>query len=461
MAMTSLGVGSGLELDQMVRQLVQLERQPRLERLQTRTNEADTNISALGSLKSAMTKVEDSLAGLSSERDLSARSATVSGQSEDNPYFTVDASSSAARSSYNIQVEQLASGTRAQSAGVADPDNYTAGGIMTFAAGDETFDVEIEAGASLSDIARSVNQAAENFGVSASVINTGGTNPETRLVFDSSTTGAANELTISADSADLDGLTSAGGLEVTRNAADARIDIDGIQAFSATNTFEDAIEGMTINAERVTPEGEAPRVDVDIDREGVRENLDAFMKAYNSMIDEVDKLTAYQPEGESGPLIGDSMVRSIRSQMSSIISNPVEGADEGLSSLYQMGITTDDDGKLEFDPRNIGGGTGEQRFERALDSNFDGLTRLFSGDNGVATRLEASMDQYTRSSGLIDGRENLFETQKSMVDNEREQFERYMENFENNLRQRFGALDQNIARMQNNSSFLMQRLGQM
>jgi flagellar hook-associated protein 2 len=445
----------------MVRQLVALERQPRIERLDTRTREANTNISALGSLKSAMTKVTDALKGLSTERELSARTATVTGQPEDNPYFTVDASSTAARSNYNIQVEQLAAGTRAQSAGVTDPSNYTTGGIMTFAAGDQTFDVEIAAGASLSDIASSVNQAAENFGVSASVINTGGATPETRLVFDSSTTGAANELTISADSADLNGLTTAVGLEVTRNAADARIDIDGIKAFSATNTFDNAIEGLTLSVERLTPAGETPRVNVDIDREGVRENVDEFMKAYNSMIDEVDKLTAYRPEGKSGPLIGDSMVRSIRSQMSSIISNPVAGADEGLNSLFQMGITTNNDGKLEFDPRNIGGGTGEQRFEQALDNNFDGLTRLFTGENGVATRLQDTIDQYTRSSGLIDGRENVFETQKSMVDNEREQFERYMESFESNLRQRFGALDQNIARMQSSSSFLFQRLGQM
>ncbi|RUO26385.1 hypothetical protein CWE09_06665 [Aliidiomarina minuta] len=461
MAMTSLGVGSGLELDQMVRQLVQLERQPRIERLDERTKTADTNISALGSLKSAMTKVQDALNDLNTPRDLSARTAAVTGQPEDNPFFTATANSNAARSNYNIDVLSVAAGSRLQSGAFDNSTDpvATGNGTLTFAAGgDNTFDVDIEDGASLSEIARAVNRAGENFGVSASVVNTG---TESFLVFDSEITGEGNDLTVEANGVGgLDNMTTA-NLTTQRAAASAQIEVDGIAITSETNTFENAIEGVSLTVNRITGAEDAPNLAVDIDREGVRENIDAFMKAYNEMIDQVDKLTAYAPEGKSGPLIGDSMVRSIRSQMSSLISSPVDGAADGMSNLFQMGIVTDNDGKLEFDSRNIGGGTGEQRFEQALNQNFDDVVALFAGDNGIATRMTETVKQYTQTQGLIDGRQNVFENQKKMVDNEREQFERYMENFESNMRSRFGALDQNIARMQNSSSFLMQRLGQM
>lgn len=456
MGMTSLGVGSGLELDQMVRQLVQLERQPKVERLDQRAKAADNNISALGKLKSAMTKLADSLTDLSRPRDLSARAATITGQPDDNPFFTASANANAARSNYNIAVEQLASGSRMESqsfANASDPLAVGNGTLTLSAGGDNTFDVEIEDGASLSEIARAVNRAGENFGVSASVINTG---TESFLVFDSSITGAGNDLTVTANGVGgLDGFTG-DSLNTRREAADAVISIDGIEVRNSTNNFDNAIEGVSLTVNRLTNNDDLPRLSVDIDRDGVREKFDAFISAYNSMITEVDKLTAYAPEGNSGPLIGDSMVRSIRSRLSSIISTPVADGAEGMNSMYQLGIVTKNDGTIEFDSRNIGGGTGEQRFENALNQNFDDMVNLLAGDNGVATQLREVTRQYTQSAGLIDGRTSVFENQKKMVDNEREQFERYMEQYEANLRQRFGALDQNIARMSSNASMLFQ-----
>lgn len=458
MAMTSLGVGSGLELDQMVRQLIQIERQPKLERLDTRAKAADTNISALGSLKNAMSKLNDSLGSLSRERDLNGRVATVAGQPEDNPYFTATAASSAASSNYNILVNETASGSRLQSASFANASDpvANAAGTMSFAAGDETFEIDVEDGASLQDIANSINRSSGNFGVSASVINTG---TESFLVFDSSVTGAGNDLSITSTAGGLDGLTD-GNLSTQRAARNAEISIDGIAVQSETNSFENAIQGVSIEVNRTTPAdmpaGDVPRLSVDIDREGVRATIDEFIGAYNGLMDEIEKLTKFEPEGTSGPLIGDSMVRSIQSRLSSIVGNTVPGADENMNMLFQMGITTNKEGRLEFDSRNIGGGTGEQRFEQALTQNFDSVVALFSGENGLGTRMKDTVEEYTKAQGLLDGRTNVYENQKKMVDNEREQFERYMEQYESNLRQRFGALDQNIARMSSNADYLFQ-----
>lgn len=456
MAMTSLGVGSGLELDQMVRQLVAIERQPKLERLEGREKTADTNISALGSLKSAMSKLTDALGGLR-ERDMNARTAMITGQPEDNPFFTATAASSAASSNYNIQVSQLAQGSRLQSQRFDNSSEplATSDGTMTFSAGgDNTFDVTIEDGASLQDIASAINRAEENFGVNASVINTG---TESFLVFDSTITGEGNALTISSTAGGLDGLTGdENTLTVQRLAQNAEISIDGIDVSSASNTFENSIQGVSIEVQRTTGEDDDPRLTVGVDSDNVRENVEEFISAYNGLMGEIEKLTKFVPEGKSGPLIGDSMVRSVQSRLSSIVTSPVDGASDEMNMLFQMGITTNKEGRLEFDSRNIGGGTGEQRFEQALSQNFDALVDLFSGENGIATQLKSTLDQYTQSGGLIDGRTDVYESQKKMLDTEREQFERYMANYEDNMRQRFTALDINIAQMSNNASYLFQ-----
>lgn len=457
MAMTSLGVGSGLELDQMVRQLVQLERQPKVERLDLREKTAETNISALGSLKSAMSKLDDALRGLRS-RDLNARSAMITGQPDDNPFFTATAASSAASSNYNIKVNQLAYGSRLQSDAFANSSDplATSGGTMTFTAGDETFNVDIEEGASLQDIARAINRADGNFGVNASVINTG---TESFLVFDSTVTGDGNALSISSTAGGLDGLTGdESTLHAQRQAQDAQISIDGIEVSSSSNTFQNAIQGVSLEVQRLTGESDEPRLAVDIDRDGARESVDEFISAYNSLMDEIDKLTKFVPEGKSGPLLGDSMVRSIQSRLASIVGNPVEGAPAEMNMLFQMGITTTKEGRLEFDSRTVGGMTGEQRFDHALTQNFDAMVDLFSGENGVATQLRDTIDQYTQSGGLIDGRTTVYENQKKMIDTEREQFERYMESYESNLRQRFTFLDTNIAQMSNSLNYLLQFL---
>lgn len=462
MGMSAIGVGSGIDLEGLVQQLVQVERAPKLQRLNTREKQADVQLSALGKLKSSLNDVNEAVKNLSDASKMSARTATVSGQNEDNPLISVNANSQAARGTYNIDVQALAQGTRLQSKSTdfaSSADVVTAtGGILTFAAGDETFEVEIEAGATVSEVARAVNRAAENFGVSASVVNTGGANPQSYLVFDSSITGAGNDLVVTSSTEEMDMLTT---MDEVQSADDAMIIVNDIATYSATNTFENAVENLEITVNRKDLDNGPVRVDVDVDKDGVKSNVEGFITAYNSMIDEVNRLTRYNPEGDNGALIGDSLVRSMRGQLAGLLTQPVNGAADGLNTLFQLGITQDNDGKLQFDTRNLGGGTGEERFDRAISEQFDDIIALFSGENGIATRLESTIEQYTRSGGLIDGREKVAQNQKDSVERDRESFERFMQQYEQNLRRRYTALDGTIARLNSSADFLFQRLNQM
>jgi len=193
MAVSALGIGSGLDLESLVTQLVRAERTPRDQSISRRENQADVSLSGYGRLKSELDDLLESLQTLSDPRELRARAATINGSTggEDgepaSSYFSATATSSAATASYNVSVEQLAQGSKAKSAAFTGSDQVisASGGTLSFATanGENSFDISVGAGATLQDIANAINGSDDNFGVSASIVNTGGANPETRLIF--------------------------------------------------------------------------------------------------------------------------------------------------------------------------------------------------------------------------------------------------------------------------------------
>ena len=464
MAMSSLGVGSGLDLEGLVRQLVSVERQPREAALTRQQKENDVSLSAFSKLKSTLSDFQTSLTDLRSENELRARSATVSGQDEDNPILSATASSGAAQATYNISVEELAQGTKAKSGAFTGTDQVisASGGNLSFstANGENNFSVAVGADATLQDIADAVNSSSDNFGVSASIVNTGGSTPETRLVFSSNITGAENALSVTNDNAELDAVstvaTGAGpaGMTVAAEdqARDARAIVDGITTYSSTNTFENAIEGLTFDAERAAP-GEQLTLSVARDNEGVKEQVKGFVEAFNKVASQIESVTRTSTdESKRGALVGDSTVRSLQNSLNNIAGSAV-GGDSAIQTLYSLGITFDEDGKLEMTS------DGEERLDEALENNFDEVANVFAGENGIASRLDSLADDYVRTGGLIDTKEDIFESRKELLTQEREQFDRYMESYEKTLRERYQALDSTVAQLSSTSSYLAAQLG--
>ena len=112
MTIQSLGVGSGLALDDLVQQLLEAERAPKDARLNEKEERIEAEISGLGQIKSKLSAFEDSVDELRSDADINGREPTISNPSEDDDVLSAEASNSALRGSYEITVEQLASGSR-------------------------------------------------------------------------------------------------------------------------------------------------------------------------------------------------------------------------------------------------------------------------------------------------------------------------------------------------------------
>lgn len=476
MTIQSLGVGSGLALDDLVQQLLSAERQPKEERLNAKEERIEAEISGLGKIKSKLSDFKDAVDELRSDNGINGREPTISNPSEDNDVLSAEASNSALRGSYEIVVEQLASGSRITTdAGAftssSDPVLTSGTGSLTFdVGGSKSFTVDVTAGMSLTALREKINNSDNNFGVTANIIDTG-TGAGPRLVFSSSETGNGNDLVITNDTgaAELDRLSTAGG---TNNISAANIQsaknavayIDGIEVQSSSNEFENTIQNVSFEVNEVSPKDAAgdflaTKLNIGYDKEGLDKKIRDFVDNYNSLIDEIKTLTRY---GESeleddGALAGDSLLRGIQSGLASIVGDSVSSS--SLGGLFQIGIEFNDDGKLEVGTTDFGLGSGEDRLEDALEDNFDEIAKLFTDpDEGIATRLYDFSKEYTSFSGLISLRERAAKDDRDDLFDERETLELRMLNYEEILRDKYLNLDQTVAQLNQTGSALLASL---
>src|ERR1044072_9407282 len=163
------GVGSGLDINSLVSQLVSAENASRSAPILRRETAATVKISALGTLKGALSTFKGALTPLRNLDVFSARKAT----SADTERFTATASSKAAAGSYDIEVLNLASAHRLASNPFLDGGDAAIGyGSLAITVGDDSFDVEIAQDANtLEDIRDAINNSSDNTGVQATLLN--------------------------------------------------------------------------------------------------------------------------------------------------------------------------------------------------------------------------------------------------------------------------------------------------
>ncbi|PYG03855.1 MULTISPECIES: flagellar filament capping protein FliD [unclassified Thioalkalivibrio] len=439
MAISSLGVGSGLDLNQIVGDLVNAQRAPREERLNEREERIEAEISAYGSLSSSMDGIGSALSNLADFEP--EQSASLSNEDVASVVITGDAPNG----DFNMDVQQLAEAqTVASDSGLFDStDEEVGAGTFSISVGDgEAVSLDVEEGDTLNDLRNAINDA--DAGVRASIVNDGN---GPRLTMTSESTGEQNTINVEVDGdADLDRLANLGDPEtVTVEAQDALVTIDGMEITSASNTLEDTIEGMAIDLEGV---GQTS-VSVSEDQDELRNGLESFVEAYNTMVSETNELTAYDAEeDEAAVLTGDSTVRSARSRMSNALTerSQVEGINN--QTLAELGITTQRDGTLSFDT---------QRFDEVMDR--EGFEDVSAMVRDIAGGMEETLQGITGPEGLIQTRQDGLQNEQDRVDRQRERLDDRIERLEDRLVRQFSSMDTSVAQMQQTGDFLQQRLG--
>lgn len=393
---SSPGVGSQLDVNSIVESLVNAEKVPFEVGLERDTEEVEAKLSALGILKGALSDFQSSVSSLRNSTAFNSKLV----ESNNSDYVTATASSIADSGVYTVEVEKLAQSHKLAGSAFSSPTDTVGTGTLTFRFGQydsdlNTFtanpDKAIEsvqitpADNSLQGIRDAINRA--EISVQASIINDGS---GYRLVMSSVDQGEDNsiELTVNdgdGNSLDTNGLsqmafdpTAAVGngknIEEIVTAQDALLKVDGLTISSSSNTVYEAIHGVTLNLQGEAV-GVETRLQVAVDEERVTEALTGFVEKYNGVVNAVDSIAFYDAETrEAGIFLGDSTVRSVSSQLRSILTQSVTGLNGEVQSLRDVGITTKEGGLLEVN---------ESQLKSVLADHLTEVQSLFTA-HGVA-----------------------------------------------------------------------------
>src|SRR5690349_190347 len=241
---SSTGIGSGLQIDDLVSKLVAAERSAGQTRIDTKKGKLTEQFSAMATLMGGMSAFQASLNSLVSSSSFNSRKVSVS----DEKAFTAKATSSAAAGSYDVQVEKLAKASQLGSVPVS-ASGPVGTGTLTISVGASSFNVVVADGSnSLANIRDAINKAPTNKGVQASLL----TDVDgTHLVLTSTKTGKDYELSVVANGGD-GNLEKFETMEVRSQAQDAVVWVSGYEIHSSSNTVSNAIEGVTLTLKAST-----------------------------------------------------------------------------------------------------------------------------------------------------------------------------------------------------------------
>lgn len=438
--LTSAGLGSGLNVNAIIEALTNAERAPITLRLNRQEAGIQAKQAGLSGLSSALSTLKTAAEKLDASGDFKLRKTTLS-KSE---FVSVSASGTASAGQFSVEVVQLAKGSQRESGIIAGGSAATFGaGKLTFTVGAKNFSVDVGGTDTLTTIRNKINGATGNIGVSATIVTS---DTGTKLVFDSTITGAGNDLVITNDNAALDAISTT--TVETRAAQSAQIRVNGALTTSTTNTFSSAVQDVTITALKQNAAAETTEVTVANDTAGVKKLIQDFVKAYNAAVDEVGKLTTNTKEA-SGPLAADGATRSIMSRLRGLIGTSVASVSGDYNSLASIGISTDQKGKLEIK---------ESRLDSALGSKLEDVVALFSNSDGIANTVKSYIDTQAGTNGVLSTRQKSLETDLKRITAQREQLELRIEKMTTRLRNQYASLDSLVSRMNSTGQFISQNL---
>jgi flagellar hook-associated protein 2 len=409
--LSSAGIGSNLDVEGIVTKLMTVEQKP-LVTLNTKEASFQAKLSGFGTLKGALSSFQTAVRGLSDISKFQGVRTSVG----DSSVATVSGTGAAKPATYALKVTQLAQAQKLVAAGTASDIAPIGNGVITFDFGTTagTPDVNGKYGTpttftssgsgvktvtidptnnSLSGIRDAINNAA--IGVTATIVNDGGASPY-RLALTSNATGKQNSMKISvtdmaapdapagtAPGTALSGLLAndpAGSQALSQTAAaqNAEFTIDGIAVSKAGNSVSDVISGVTLNLLKENPLT-ATSVSVSRDTASVSAAVNSFVSAYNDISQNLRDAAAYNATtGTAAILNGEASVRSMQTQIRSVLTTPIAGGATTLSRLSEIGVTMQKDGTLAVDSGKL---------SASLDSNFNDFAGLFAAAGKASDSL--------------------------------------------------------------------------
>ncbi|BCL75359.1 flagellar hook-associated protein 2 [Jeongeupia sp. HS-3] len=503
MATITSNGGSGLDINTIVSQLMQIEQQP-INKLNTKVASFQSQLSALGMVKGAMSSFQSAVSALLDINKLNG----VKASSSTPEIATITAGNTADLGNFALEVSQLAKAqritTNAKDGGGAplykNADTVLASGDLsgaklTFTFGTvsgsaftvnpdvKTATVDLSGASkddklSLGEVRDAINKQSD-LGVTASIVKDG--DNSVRLVLTGTKTGEnmAFKLDVNAGAATSSGLNelafdpaapSGGSFGILPGdvAQNAEATINGIKVSNQSNTMTDVIGGLTINLLKTTLDSAGKSTPITLtstrDSGAIKAALGAFVKAYNDVQASITSVSGYDATSKtSGILQGDASVRGVQNQLRSMLSEAFGGGDQAVKTLSQLGVSFQKDGKLALDSAKL---------DKAVTGNLDSVLSFLGaydktknptkapdssqGSFGVA--LNDMLDKMLTKGGTLDSRTDGINQSIKQLGRQQDTMTTKLTETEARLRKQYVALDQTLTKMQQSSSSLMAML---
>lgn len=471
-SITSAGIGSGLDVNGIITQLLAIERQP-LAALQTEETRLNAKVSTFGKLKSLLSAVRDKAGSIGSLTLWNQRA----GSTTEAASVAVTTAAGAAVGSYSVQVQQLASTQTLSSRAFTASDTaaqfgpgtltielgaWTGTPVSGFTPKANATPVTVTLGAeddTLAEVRDRINAAGA--GVTATIINDAS---GARLALRSSATGAENGFRITAAETTDDGVAANGlsalaydalgtsQLALNQSAANALATINGIDVESTSNTLTNVSDGVTL---RLLRETTGPvELGVTTDTAAVKTAIEDFVKAFNELATFIRDQTKYDEATKTaGAMQGDSLATGLQRQLRNVL-NEASTASTAFSRLSDVGVVMKADGTLEIKSGALDNSLANLDQLRSLLAT-DGST---SADSGFMQRFRDLGDLLLGADGAFEGRNQSLQERLDRNEDRQDQMEARLATTEKRLRAQYNALDVSMGQLSGLSSYMTQQL---
>ena len=444
MAISSAGIGSGLDVAKIVEQMVAAEKVP-LKKLEYKAEGIQTQISTYGEIKSLTSKLGDIVSKLT--RDSAWNGVSISSS---NPTLSGTMTGIAATGTYNIKVTHLAQAQTTALGGtdgsaLAKDQTMGADGTIKLKMGAVEKDISVSDSDTLTKIATKINEA--EMGIQASVVTD--VDGKERLMLRSKETGTDKAFTV--DLGSLSSAPAALGQAEAQAAKNAKVKLNGMDVESRTNTFANPIPGMSFTVSEVT--STAATLNVKADTEAMKKNIQEFVEAYNALNDLLTQSTKYVEESKTaGVLQGDSATVSLQNSLR-MLTQGISGSTGGLTRLAEIGIQMQEGGKLSTDTTKL---------DKAL-TNLEGLKGLFANKadalgqgGGIAVNFKNFTDKLLSFDGTLNTKTDSLERTLKSNSAEQTKVNTRADTLEKRLYAQYSALDTKMASLNALNAYVSQ-----
>jgi flagellar hook-associated protein 2 len=444
MAFRAGGLASGIDSKTLIASLMQIERQP-VNRLSTKRRGHQTQISKIGTIKSAASGLITAAKAIDTAKEL----LTVSATSSETDSFTATADGTAVVSNYDVTVSQVATAEKNRSVAIATTTTAIKEGTITITVNGETAqNFTISDGDVITNVVDTLNTGT---GFTAALINDG---TSYYLTVTSEETGHTIGGTASDALAITVAQTGATGVDLnlteTVTAANAKLTVDGLSVESESNDASGFIPGVTVHVKTKTTEIE--KLTLSVDKDETKKKVQTFIDAYNKVVSLIQREMKVPVGTNRGhTLNGDSIILNMKNTLYNYTIPPVASLSGAkFATLAAIGVKGSRAGTLSIDTK---------KFEAALDTNPKAFTKVFTETDGVANRLIPVLESYTQIGGQLANRTEGINARIRQLDKTITRLNNRLDQYENSLVRQFTSLELAVSKINSQGNYLASALG--